>query len=95
MMFAELPEWIRLLLRDLSREGYIYIGRTGVGLAYDFRRACMKLGTIKAIDKTMTYHELEDKALMEKIAIEGPKWVPYERIQEFLEQSPVMKALRR
>jgi len=38
MLFREAPEWIQQVLRDLSRMGYIYIGRTGVGLSYAFRR---------------------------------------------------------
>jgi len=43
-MFHELPEWIQQMLRALSREGYIYIGRTGPGLSYAFRKgpeACL------------------------------------------------------
>jgi len=82
-MFRDLPEWIQQLLRELSREGYIYIGRTGCGLTYDFRKTCMKEGTIKAIDRTLAYHGLEHKILVELIATEGPRWVPYLRILEF------------
>jgi len=82
LMFRDLPEWIQDTLRTLSREGYIYIGRTGPGLTYDFRKACMKEGTIKAIDRTMEYHGIEDKILVELIATEGPRWVSYARILE-------------
>jgi len=82
-MFRDLPEWIQRMLRELSRDGYIYIGRTGCGLTYDFRKACMKEGTIKAIDRTLEYHGLEEKILVELIATEGPRWVPYARIQEY------------
>jgi len=83
MLFRQLPEWIQDLLRTLSREGYIYIGRTGAGLTHAFRKECMKQGTIKAIDKTMEYHGLEDKILVELIATEGPRWVGYARILEY------------
>lgn len=38
MLFREAPEWIQQVLRQLSRDGYIYIGRTGVGLSYAFRK---------------------------------------------------------
>ena len=82
-MFRDVPTWIQDVLRDMSREGYIYIGRTGVGLTYDFRRACMKIGTYKAIDKYLEYRNLEEKLLIELIATEGPRWVPYTRIEEF------------
>jgi len=83
LLFRQLPEWIQDLLRTISREGYIYIGRTGAGLTHAFRKECMKQGTIKAIDKTMEYHSLEDKILVELIATEGPRWVSYARIQEY------------
>jgi len=83
LMFRELPDWIQDILRQLSRDGYVYIGRTGCGLTYDFRRECMKSGTIKAIDQTMEYHNIEDKILVELIATEGPRWVPYLRILEY------------
>jgi len=86
-MFRDLPEWIQQLLRALSRDGYIYIGRTGCGLTYDFRKTCMKEGTIKAIDRTLAYHDLEFKLLVELIATEGPRWVPYTRILEFCSSS--------
>jgi len=82
-MFRDLPTWIQDILRGLSRDGYIYIGRTGCGLTYDFRKACMKEGTIKAIDRTLAYHDLENKILVELIATEGPRWVPYLRILEY------------
>jgi len=87
MLFRDLPEWIQDILRQLSSDGYIYIGRTGVGLSYAFRKECMNQGTIKAIDKTMEYHDLEDKLLVELIATEGPRWVPYARILEYCSSS--------
>ena len=88
LKLRDLPEWLMDILRHLSRDGYIYIGRTGAGLTWDFRRACMKTGTIKAIDKTMEYHSLEDKILVELIATEGPRWVSYQRIREFCTSAP-------
>jgi len=83
LMFRDLPNWIQDLLRNLSREGYIYVGHSGVGLSHDFRRTCMKLGTLKAIDQTMEYHSLEDKLIVDLIATEGPRWVSYARILEY------------
>jgi len=83
LMFRDLPDWLQDRLRDLSRAGFIYVGRTGCGLTHLFRRECMNQGTIKAIDKHMEYHDLEDKILTEMIATEGPRWVPYLRIREY------------
>jgi hypothetical protein len=94
VLFHEAPEWIQQVLRQLSREGYIYIGRTGVGLSYAFRRECYKQGTIKAIEATAQYHELGYRILLELIATEGPKWVPYERIQDALGKEPILRALK-
>jgi hypothetical protein len=115
MMFAELPEWIRQVIRELSRKGYVYVGRSGVGLSYAFRKPlrgldhsffallfsrplsrlteCMKLGTVRAIDTHMKDEDLGPKILVEHVAIEGPKWVPYERIVELCQKEPI-KALR-
>ena len=93
LMFRQLPGWLQDILRDLSREGYIYIGRTGAGLSYDFRRACMKTGTFKAIDRYMEYRSIEDKVLIELISTEGPRYVPYLRILEFC-QTGVYQILR-
>ena len=31
LMFKDLPVWLQDVLRSLSREGFIYIGRTGPG----------------------------------------------------------------
>ncbi|MBW2559551.1 MAG: hypothetical protein JRE40_01725 [Deltaproteobacteria bacterium] len=83
LMFRQLPEWLQDLLREISREGFIYIGRTGPGLTYSFRRECMKRGTIRAIEEHMAYRELDEKLLVELIAVEGPRWVPYTRILEY------------
>jgi len=95
LMFRDLPDWLQDILRLLSRDGYIYIGRTGVGLTYDFRHACMKLGTIKAIDQTMEYHNLEEKILVELIAMEGPRWVPYNRILQYCRSEPLSLILQK
>jgi len=116
MLFSELPEWIQQILRDLSREGYTYIGRTGAGLSHAFRKGpdkrtascspflrglndgplteCMRLGTIKAIEETAQYHELAYKLILEQIAILGPKYVTYEKIQEICDNNVIIKALR-
>jgi len=116
MLFREAPEWIQQVLRQLSREGYIYIGRTGVGLSYAFRKGldrlkgspfspsdplnesplkeCYKLGTIKAIESTAGLHDLGYRILLEMIATEGPKWVPYERLVDALGKDPILRALK-
>jgi len=86
-MFRELPEWIQDKLRLLSGDGYFYIGRTGAGLTNSFRKECMNLGTLKAIQKHMEYHDLEDRLLVEMIAVEGPRWVSYVRILEYCTNS--------
>jgi len=83
LMFRDLPDWLQDILRQLSRDGFICIQRTGVALAWNFQARCKKEGTISAIDKTMEYHSLEDKILVELIATEGPRWVSYARIQEY------------
>ena len=93
-MFAEVPEWIQQVLRQLSREGYIYIGRTGVGLSYAFRKECYKLGTIKAIEETAQYHDLGYRILLELIATEGPKYVAYDRILSVMTEQPILRALK-
>lgn len=31
LMFRDLPVWLQDVLRELSRGGFIYIGRTGAG----------------------------------------------------------------
>jgi len=116
MLFADLPVWIQDVLRDLSRDGYIYIGRTGVGLSHAFRNGsvgvlhppcifnspgpadprteCMSQGTIRAIETTAQYHELSYRLLLEQIAILGPKYVAYEKIQELMQQSPILHTLK-
>jgi hypothetical protein len=116
MLFREAPEWIQQVLRQLSRDGYIYIGRTGVGLSYAFRKApkhraspssflslfrvqgalseCYNQGTIKAIEKHAGEHDLGYRILLELIATEGPKWVGYERIVEYIESQAILRALK-
>ena len=83
LMFKDLPVWLQDKLREISREGFIYIGRTGPGLTWTFRRETMKLGTFKAIEKHMEYMDVEEQLLVELIATEGPRWVPYKRILEY------------
>ena len=82
LMFCDLDGRLQGLLRDLSRDGFLYLGRTGSGLTYNFRRACYLKGTIKAIEETAQFHDQPSRLLLELVAVEGPKWVSYERIQE-------------
>ena len=93
LMFKDLPLWLRDVLREISRAGFIYLGRTGPGLTWPFRRECMKQGTIKAIDKHMEYRDIEEKLIVELIATEGPRWVGYRRILEYC-KSGVYQILR-
>jgi hypothetical protein len=81
-MFCDLDDRLQVLLRDLSRDGFLYLGRTGAGLTYNFRRACYLKGTIKAIEETAEFHDDPCRLILELVAVEGPKWVSYERIQE-------------
>ena len=94
LMFKDLPVWLQDVLRSLSREGFIYIGRTGPGLTWPFRRETMKQGTIKAINQHMEYFGIEEKLLVELIAVEGPRWVSYKRILEYC-TSGVYQILRK
>jgi hypothetical protein len=82
VMFCDVDDRLQVLLRDLSRDGFLYLGRTGSGLTYNFRRACYLKGTIKAIEETAEFHDQPSRLLLELVAVEGPKWVSYERIQE-------------
>ena len=52
-------------------------------LTWPFRRETMKQGTIKAINQHMEYFGIEEKLLVELIAVEGPRWVSYKRILEY------------
>ena len=42
----------------------------------------MKKGTIKAINEHMEYMDIQEKLIVELIAVEGPRWVSYKRILE-------------
>jgi hypothetical protein len=78
------------MLRQLSRDGFIYIGRSGVGLTYTFRKECDRQGTIAAIEKTASFHQIADRFLLELIATEGPRWVGYDRITEVAKAETVI-----
>lgn len=81
-MFRDCTDDVQQLLIDLSLKGYIYIGRTGAGLTQDFRQATFKHGTIKAIEEERNFlGDLKAKVL-QLIAIEGPRWVPFKRIED-------------
>jgi len=49
LLFAEVPYWIQDVLRDLSRDGYIYIGRSGVGLSHAFRKGAAGLSSFRSL----------------------------------------------
>lgn len=62
-------------------------------LTWPFRRETMKHGTIKVIDEHMEYHDLDAKLLVELLAVEGPRYVPYKRILEYC-QSDLYQIVR-
>jgi len=49
LLFADVPYWIQDVLRDLSRDGYIYIGRSGVGLSHAFRKGAAGLSSFPSL----------------------------------------------
>jgi hypothetical protein len=81
-LFGDLTDPVRSLLRQLSVWGYIYIGRTGVGLTTSFRKETYKVGTLKACQEATRFIPEASAKILELIAIEGPKWVPYKRIED-------------
>jgi hypothetical protein len=83
-MFRVLHPEIQTTLRNLSRDGFIYIGREGIGLSYAFRKEVMRIGTIKAIEQHGRNLGPEEIRLLELTAIEGPRWLCYQRVIEAL-----------
>lgn len=55
MLFAELPEWIQQVLRDLSREGYVYVGRSGTGLSHAFRKGAAQLSVFHLLSEALSW----------------------------------------
>jgi hypothetical protein len=83
-MFRVLHPEIQTTLRNLSKDGFIYIGREGIGLSYVFRKEVMRLGTIKAIEQHGVNLAPEEIRLLELTAIEGPRWLCYQRVIQAL-----------
>jgi len=81
-MFRDCTSDVQRDLIDLSLKGYIYIGRTGAGLTNNFRQQTFKTGTIKAIEEEKTFLGEKKAELLQLIAIEGPRWVPFKRIED-------------
>jgi len=84
VMFRVLHPEIQTTLRNLSKDGFIYIGREGIGLSYVFRKEVMRLGTIKAIEQHGVNLAPEEIRLLELTAIEGPRWLCYQRVIQAL-----------
>jgi hypothetical protein len=80
-MFRECTEEVQRHLIELSCKGFIYIGRTGAGLTNDFRKSTFQHGTIKAIDTERNFIGEVKAKLLQLIAIEGPRWVGFQRIE--------------
>jgi len=85
-MFRDLHPEIQHTLRRLSRDGFIYIGREGIGLTNLFRREVLKHGTVKAIERHAANLPPEESLLLEVVAVEGPRWIPYGRVVDVLWQ---------
>lgn len=84
VMFRVLHPDIQTPLRNLSKDGFIYIGREGIGLSYVFRKEIMRVGTLKAIENCKGEATPEEIRLLELTAIEGPKWLCYQRVIQAL-----------
>jgi len=84
IMFRVLHREIQQTLRKLSSEGFIYIGREGIGLSYAFRKEMLRIGTIKAIEHHGCNLNHEEIRLLELTAIEGPRWLCYQRVIDAL-----------
>jgi len=84
VMFRVLHPEIQTTLRNLSADGVIYIGREGIGLTHLFRRELLRLGTIKAINQHCSNAAPEEIRLIELAAIEGPRWLCYQRVIDAL-----------
>jgi hypothetical protein len=84
ILFRVLHPEIQATLRRLSGEGFIYIGREGIGLSYVFRKEMLRIGTIKAIEHHGCNFNQEEIRLLELTAIEGPRWLCYQRVIDAL-----------
>jgi hypothetical protein len=82
MLFREMTSDVQRLLIDLSMKGYIYIGRTGAGLTNDFRKSTFQHGTMKVIEEEKSFIGEIQAKILQLISIEGPRWVPFKRIEE-------------
>jgi len=82
MMFRDCTEVLQHDLIELSVKGYIYIGRTGAGLTNNFRQQTFKVGTFKAIEDEKTFLGQKNAEILQLIAVEGPRWVPFKRIED-------------
>ncbi len=82
LMFRDLSAELQKHLVDLSVNGYIYIGRTGIGLTGDYRKSTLQQGTLKVIEAEKRFIGEVKAGILQLVAIEGPKWVPFTRIEE-------------
>jgi len=101
VLFRVLHPEMQTTLRKLSAEGFIYIGREGIGLSYAFRKEMLRIGTIKAIEHHGCNFKHEEIRLLELTAIEGPRWLCYQRVIDALwdvqvhdkEEKPVLEEM--
>lgn len=81
-LYRDLDANLRAILIEMSNWGFIYLGRTGAGLTYSFRRAYFKMGTKAIRTEAAKYIGDDGLRILQLIAIEGPKWVPYKRVED-------------
>lgn len=93
MLYRDCDQTLKEVLRGMCNWGFIYLGRTGAGLTHTFRKEWLKLGG-KAIEQHASQLLGEHaKRLLEVICVEGPKWVPYTRLEDALyDVNPFQKA---
>jgi len=97
-MFRVLHPDMQQVLRGLSSAGMIYVGREGIGLSRLFAKEVLRLGTIKAVEQHGSRLGEEEIRLLELTAIEGPRWICYQRVIDALwnvqKYAPGEKAIR-
>lgn len=80
-MYRDLDANLKVMLRNMCNWGFVYIGRTGVGLTYSFKREYYQRSG-KALEEAHRWLSEAEVEILTVVAFEGPKWVPYTRIEE-------------
>ena len=82
-MYRDLDSNLQAMLKNMLNWGYIYIGRTGVGLTYSFKREYYKKSG-KALEDAKQWLSDQEIELLTVVCFEGPKYVPYKRMEDVL-----------